>query len=53
MDPSSLAVLSFGLQVVNTLVLPALYLIGRFLWKLDRRVYAIEVKLQMHQRSGD
>jgi hypothetical protein len=52
-DPQLLAVLSFALQVVNVTLIPAVYAVGRFVWRLDRRLYAIEVKLGMHARAND
>lgn len=50
MAPDSLAGWSFALQIVQTLLIPAMIGAGRFLWKLDRRLYAIEVELNMHHR---
>jgi hypothetical protein len=52
-DQNTMALLTFALQVVNAMLVPAVFGVGRFVWRLDRRLYAIEVKLGMHGRASD
>ncbi|WP_157125779.1 hypothetical protein [Pandoraea norimbergensis] len=47
----TLEVAGFALSAVNVLVLPALYGIGRYLWRLERRLWRMESKLGLEDQS--
>ena len=53
MTPEQIAAWTLILQAMQVLMIPALWGVGRFLWKMDRRLYAIELKPGMHGREGD
>lgn len=53
MDAQTLAVIGLVLQGANVLLIPAVVACVRVMWRFDRRLYAIELKLNMHQRSSD
>jgi hypothetical protein len=36
-----------ALLIVNGLLVPGVYLLARALWKLDRRIYRVELKLNV------
>ena len=52
-DPSTLALLSFSLQVINALLLPAVVGLGRYLLRMDRRLLTIELHLGLNKRVSD
>ena len=44
---------TLALQAINLLLVPAVLKAAGLLWRLDRRLYAVEVKLGMHKRVSD
>lgn len=53
-DAATLQVLSFALQVVNLLLLPAVIGLGRFLLRVDKRLLVMEIHMGLHgKRAAD
>lgn len=52
--PETLQALSFALQIINALLVPAVIGLGRFLYRVDRRLLVIELHLGLHgKRAAD
>lgn len=52
MSAESLQAWTFGLQVVNTVLLPVVIGMARFLWRVDRRLLVIELHLGLHGKRA-
>lgn len=52
MSPDALQAWTFGLQVVNSALLPVIIGMARFLWRVDRRLLVIELHLGLHGKRG-
>lgn len=52
MSPETLQWLSVGAQFLQILVIPAVWFVGKALWSLDRRLYAVELKLGVEPTKG-
>lgn len=50
-SPETLAVWGFALQVFTAALVPAVIAMARFLWKIDRRTYRIEIELGLDTRG--
>lgn len=52
MSADTLSAWTFGLQVINTVLLPVIIGMARFLWRVDRRLLVIELHLGLHGKRA-